>query len=131
MSKFWKSNLSWDEKKSNEILPRWRPNEKDQIAKRWKRQKSRRLMLILFFFSGNACVFVYCRFMGLKKLVILHLCVLLQDIGIDNFLFVLFMFVSDSEARWDVLVVEFDEGVHDGGNKKDTLLKNKYFFFCK
>jgi hypothetical protein len=69
--------------------------------------------------------------MGLKKLVILHLCVLLQDIGIDNFLFVLFMFVSDSEARWDVLVVEFDEGVHDGGNKKDTLLKNKYFFFCK
>ncbi len=41
------------------------------------------------------------------------------------------MFVGDGEVRWDVLVVEFDEGMRDGGNKKDTLLKNKYFVFCK
>jgi hypothetical protein len=30
-----------------------------------------------------------------------------------------------------VLVVEFDEGMRDGGNKKDTLLKSKYFVFCR
>lgn len=41
------------------------------------------------------------------------------------------MFVGDGEVRRDVLVVEFDEEVRNGGNKKDTLLKNKYFFFCK
>jgi len=41
------------------------------------------------------------------------------------------MFIGDGETQWDVLVVEFDEGVCDEGNKKDTLLKNKYFVFCK
>jgi hypothetical protein len=41
------------------------------------------------------------------------------------------MFVGDGEAQWDVLVVEFDEGVCKEGNKKDTLQKNKFFFFGK
>jgi hypothetical protein len=41
------------------------------------------------------------------------------------------MFVGDGEAQRDVLVVELDVGMRNGGNKKDTLLKNKYFVFCK
>lgn len=52
--------------------------------------------------------------------------------SVENFVcLLLLMFIGDGETQWDVLVVEFDEGVCDEGNKKDTLLKNKYFVFCK
>ncbi len=39
------------------------------------------------------------------------------------------MFVGDGETQWDVLVVEFDEGVCDEGNKKGHLAKKQVFCF--
>jgi hypothetical protein len=76
------------------------------------------------FLNGYECVSVCCKFMLLKKLVVLHLCDLIHKNGQANSLFVVFMIFGDGEAQQDALVLEFKEGAHDGGNKRDTLLKS-------
>lgn len=78
------------------------------------------------FLNGYECVFVCCKFMLLKKLVVLHLCDLIHNYGQASSLFVVVVMIfGDGEAQRDALVLEFKEGAHDdGGNKRDTLLKS-------
>ncbi len=77
------------------------------------------------FLNGYECVFVCCKFMLLKKLVVLHLCDLIRNDGRASFLFVVFMIFGDGEAQWHALVLEFEERAHDNrGNKSGTFLKS-------
>jgi hypothetical protein len=76
------------------------------------------------FLNGYECVFVCCKFMLLKKLVVFDSCDLIHDDGRASFLFVVFMIFGDGEAQGDALVLEFEERAHDRENKRDTLLKS-------
>ncbi len=68
----------------------------DQIVERQRLTKEQVVDGSFSFLNGYECVFVCCKFMLLKKLVVLHLCDLIHNYGQANFLFVVvFMIFGD------------------------------------
>jgi len=114
----------WDASKTNEISLDEDLMKSGSNRGKVKMTKEQVVDGSFSFLNGYECVFVCCKFMLLKKLVVLHLCDLIRNDGRANFLFVVFMIFGDWEAQRHALVLEFEERAHDRGNKRDTLLKS-------
>jgi hypothetical protein len=82
--------MLWDERKFNEFLLGWKFNENKSDHRKVKETKEWAIDVdpFLSLVVRNVLFFFGCKFMVLKKWVVLHLCVLIHDDGWNNFLFV-------------------------------------------
>lgn len=88
--------------------------ERDKIVNGWCWSFS--------FLMAKSDFCLHCRFMVLKKWVMLHLYIFIRDDKWIVFCLLLLIFFGYGEAWREVLVVEFNEGSCNKGNQMDTFL---------